>query len=177
MRKVEVAPYDDNWKLIFIQEANIIKNVLKQEIIRIDHIGSTAIPGIHAKPIIDIMGEVRKIERVDHYHQEMKKLGYEAKGENGIPGRRFFIKGGDERTHHVHIFQTGRVEIERHLAFRDYLIAHPEEAQKYSELKQHLAKQFPADIESYIEGKDAFVKEMNRKAMIWKRNQTIKKKP
>ncbi|MBO8156322.1 MAG: GrpB family protein [Bacillaceae bacterium] len=171
MRKVAVIPYNEDWKRMFIQEANKIKNIFEQEIIRIYHIGSTAIPGIHAKPIIDIMGEVISIEQVDLYNQEMKKLGYEAKRENGIQGRRFFIKGGDERTHHVHIYQTGKEEIERHLAFRDYMIAHPEEAEKYSELKQKLAKQFPDDIESYVEGKDAFVKEMNRKALQWKRSQ------
>jgi GrpB-like predicted nucleotidyltransferase (UPF0157 family) len=99
----------------------------------------------------------------------MMRLGYQPKGEFGIPGRRFFIKGNDSaRTHHVHVFQTGDPEVERHLGFRDYMIAHPQEAQAYHRLKEELAQKFPEDIESYIEGKDGFIKEMNRKAKAWR---------
>jgi GrpB-like predicted nucleotidyltransferase (UPF0157 family) len=97
----------------------------------------------------------------------MKKLGYIPRGENGIPGRRYFLKGLYDRTHHVHIFQTGNPEIKRHLNFRNYMIAHLEDAAAYSELKRNLADKFRFDIEGYINGKDAFIKEMDRRAEEW----------
>ena len=168
VRKVKVVPHDPNSSKLFKVEADKIAVILGQEAIAIHHIGSTAIPNIGAKPLIDILVEVHDIEKIDEFNEEMIKLNYQPKGEFGIPGRRFFIKGDDStRTHHVHIFQTGDPEIERHLRFRDYLMAHPEEAQAYSRLKEELARRFPEDIESYMEGKDGFIKEIDRKAKAW----------
>ncbi|MBS4175615.1 GrpB family protein [Bacillus sp. FJAT-49736] len=168
MRQVEVVPYNLNWPKLFEEEAQSIRNVMKNIIVNIHHIGSTSIPGMAAKPIIDIMIEVESIEKVDSYNQEMIQLGYDPQGENGIPNRRYFSKGGDNRTHHVHIFQTGNPEVERHLLFRDYLIVHPEEAKSYSNLKKSLSLQFPFDIEQYIDGKDCLIKELDEKAKAWK---------
>jgi len=146
--------------------------VLGQEVMAIHHVGSTAIPNISAKPIIDILVEVHDIGKIDEFNGEMIKLGYQPKGEFGISGRRFFIKGDDStRTHHVHIFQTGDPKVERHLNFRDYMIAHPKAAQAYSRLKEKLAQKFPKDIEGYIEGKDGFIKEMDKRAAVWKKSQ------
>ena len=167
MRKVEVVPYNHQWPQMFEDEASKIKTIMNEIMVEIDHIGSTSIPGMSAKPVIDILVEVNSIEKVDSYNQEMMDLGYDPKGENGIPNRRYFSKGGDNRTHHVHIFQSGNPEIARHLQFRDYLTAHPEDANLYSELKQSLAKQYPADIEQYILGKDKLVKELDEKAKLW----------
>jgi GrpB-like predicted nucleotidyltransferase (UPF0157 family) len=99
----------------------------------------------------------------------MIQLGYDPQGENGIPNRRYFSKGGDNRTHHVHMFQSGNEEINRHLQFRDYLIAHPKKALDYSNLKEKLAKQFPSQIDQYIEGKDALIKEIDLLAEKWNR--------
>ena len=100
----------------------------------------------------------------------MEALGYEAMGEFGLVGRRYFRKEHPPgiRTHHVHTYQVGSPEIERHLAFRDYLLAHPEDAQKYGELKLKLAQKYPEDIEGYINGKDEFVKEIEKKAIQWR---------
>nr|WP_259546682.1 GrpB family protein [Heyndrickxia oleronia] len=100
----------------------------------------------------------------------MKKIGYNPKGENGIPGRRFFQKGEDNRSHHIHIYQIGSYEIKRHLAFRDYLKSHPDEMRNFGELKEKLAQQFPYDIESYIKGKDYLVKDIELKALKWYEN-------
>ncbi|OIJ20822.1 hypothetical protein BKP45_08040 [Anaerobacillus alkalidiazotrophicus] len=110
------------------------------------------------------MVEVTNISKVDKFTSEMEELGYESHGEYGIPNRRFFSKGGDNRTHHVHIFEHGNGEIDRHLAFRDYMIAHPEEALKYSQLKQTLAEKFPTNIAMYIEGKNDYIKVIDKKA-------------
>jgi GrpB-like predicted nucleotidyltransferase (UPF0157 family) len=170
MRKVEVVPFNENWSVMFEEEERKINNVFGNEIVAIYHIGSTSIPGMYAKPIIDILVEVKDIESVDNYNEQMSALGYRALGEHGISGRRFFRKGEVERTHHVHVFETGSEHITRHLAFKEYMIAHPKEAKAYSELKQRLAKQFPTDIEAYIEGKDPFIKEMEKKALQWYQN-------
>ncbi len=113
------------------------------------------------------MPVARDITAIDSFTEEMQKLGYEAKGENGIPGRRYFQKGGDDRTHHVHIYEEGSKEILRHLAFRNYLRCHPEDAEAYGSLKMKLAERFPYDINSYIEGKYNFLKELEQKALAW----------
>lgn len=90
-------------------------------------------------------------------------------GEFGISGRRFFRKDNPEgiRTHHIHLFTVGLDQVKRHLAFRDYMIAHPEDAQKYSELKRRLAKAHPTNIDSYMDGKNAFIKEIDKNAAQW----------
>ena len=167
-RQVEVVPHNPDWSEQFEQEVDELTVVFGQEIVAAHHIGSTAIPGIVAKPIIDILLEVRDIGRIDAFNEEMRARGYLAKGAFGIPGRRFFIKGTEEcRTHHIHVFQTGNPKFERHLAFRDYLGAHRDEAQAYSRLKQELAQRFPHDIEGYMAGKDAFIKEIERRTEAW----------
>jgi GrpB-like predicted nucleotidyltransferase (UPF0157 family) len=91
-------------------------------------------------------------------------------GEYGIPGRRYFRKDDPEgvRTHHVHAFQAGSDEVVRHLAFRNYLRAHPADAQRYSELKRKLAREHPREMDAYMDGKDGFIKEMDRRAAAWR---------
>ncbi|MGD6856433.1 GrpB family protein [Bacillus infantis] len=170
MRKVEVLSHQIEWADMFQEECQKIKTVFKDEILNVFHIGSTAIPNIKAKPVIDIMVEVTNIKNVDHYNIPLEQLGYEALGENGIPGRRFFKKGGDNRTHHIHFFEQGNEEINRHLTFRDYMREHPEEALRYSQLKESLAEKFPNNIERYIEGKNDYIKEVDYKAAKWRRD-------
>lgn len=168
-RRVEVVSYNSNWKEMYKEESEKIKNILNDIIINIHHIGSTAIPGIKAKPVIDILVEVKDIEAVDKYDNKMKELGYEAMGEYGIPKRRFFRKEGNKRTHHVHIFQVGNEEIERHINFKEYLIAHPDKGREYSKLKEKLANKYTYDVENYINGKSDFIEEIDRKAKLrWK---------
>ncbi len=154
---------------MYKEESEKIKNILNDIILDIHHIGSTAIPGIKAKPVIDILVEVKNIEEVDRYNHKMKELGYEAMGEHGIPKRRFFRKGGNNRTHHIHIFQMGNEEIERHINFKEYLVAHPDKAREYSELKEKLANKYTYDAENYTNGKGDFIKKIDRKARLrWK---------
>ena len=168
-RKVRVVPHDQMWAEKFRIEAEQIAEILGDEVVAVHHIGSTAIPNISAKPIVDLLVQVRNIATVDTFDPEMARRGYEPRGENGIPGRRYFVKGSDElRTHHVHVFQTGDPHIERHLDFRDYMRAHPKEAQAYGRLKERLARAFPEDIEGYMSGKDRFIKESEKKAGAWR---------
>ena len=170
MQRGIVSSYNEKWVQKFMEESEKLNLIFGNEIIDIHHIGSTAVPGLIAKPIIDIMPVVIDINNVDKYNTKMQEIGYEPKGENGIVRRRYFHKGGDNRSHHVHIFQIGSYEINRHLAFRDYLRSHPNEMKRYGELKEKLARQFPNDIESYINGKDYFVKDIEMKVLEWYEN-------
>lgn len=171
--EIRVVPQDPAWAGIFEAEASRLSSVLGEEVLAIHHIGSTAIPGIKAKPVIDILIEVREIEKIDGFDRAMSRLGYEVRGEYGLPGRRYFTKNqGPIRTHNVHIYQRGNPEIERHLAFRDYMTSHPEDARAYSRLKEELASKFPTDIEGYMDGKDAFAREIERKALVWNRSRS-----
>ena len=115
--QVKVVAHDPAWKIDFQVERQHIDRVLGDIVVCLHHIGSTAIPGIFAKPIIDILLEVDDIVRLDDMSSAMAQLGYEAMGEFGIPGRRYFRKDNASgvRTHHVHAFAQGSTEIERHL--------------------------------------------------------------
>ena len=170
MRKVEVVPHNPHWQTAFKQESQRIFKALGSNLVAAHHIGSTAIPDIYAKPVIDILGEVRAIAAVDQQNNAMASLGYVAMGEYGIIGRRFFRKDNAAgiRTHHLHLFPVVSLEIERPLAFRDYLKAHPDDAQTYSSLKQKLAKAHPTNIEAYMDGKHDFIQAMDRKAAMWR---------
>jgi GrpB-like predicted nucleotidyltransferase (UPF0157 family) len=164
-REIEVVAYNPEWRTLYKAEAQTITNVLGAEVFRIHHIGSTAIPGILAKPIIDIMVEVHDITKIEAFNPALMELGYQPRGENGIPGRRFFTKNtAGSRTHHIHIYQVEHQEIARHLKFRDYLLAHPEDVLAYSQLKEALVEKFRDDPTSYTNGKDEFVNKIDRRA-------------
>ena len=174
MRKVEVVPHNPGWRDAFEAEAKHVAAALGENVVTIHHIGSTAIPDIYAKPVLDLLVEVRDITEVDGQSSAMESLGYEVMGEYGIPGRRYFRKDNQEgvRTHNFHAFEAGSAEVERHLAFRDYMIVHPVDAQRYSELKRGLADEHPQSMDGYMDGKDGFIKEMDRRAARWRTSQT-----
>ena len=167
MRKVEVVAYHPEWKHRFEEEAGKLSRLFEGEIVAIHHIGSTSVEGLAAKPIIDMMPVVRDIERVDAYTERMEALGYRGLGEYGIPKRRYFRKGEEERTVHVHVFEEGNPDVLRHLAFRDYLRTFPEVRDAYGELKLQLAVQHPEDMEGYIQGKHEWIIETERLATKW----------
>ena len=161
-----VSEYDPAWPLKYETEKEKIEAILEHNCIALYHIGSTAVPGLAAKPIIDIMAAVRSLEQADAAAEKFSRIGYEYLGEFGRPGRRYLRKGGDERTHQIHIFQADdRKNIERHLAFRDYLRTHEEECREYAALKKELARRFPYDIDGYCDGKEKFVRTMEKQAL------------
>ncbi len=171
-RTVKVTEYDPEWGKLYKKEAEQIRRILGGNCIAVHHIGSTAVHGLAAKPIIDIMAVVRDISDADRNSERFAAIGYEAFGEFGIPGRRFFAKGGDERTHHLHIYaRSSKKDIRRHLAVRDYLRENDRETVRYAELKKWLADQYRDDPEGYCSGKDGFMKDLEAKALAWKKKQ------
>ena len=168
--QVRVVPYDPEWPSAFDAEAKRLASALGHVVVRLHHIGSTAVPAIAAKPIIDVLMEVIDFEPLDERTPAIEALGYEALGEYGISRRRYFRRDDatGRRTHQVHAFRAGDTEVERHLAFRDYMLAHPAAARAYGELKQRLAQEHPEDNGAYMDGKDAFVKEHEALALAWR---------
>lgn len=166
---IRVVSHDPVWVIQFGVEAECISGAFGEDVVRVHHIGSTAVPGMKAKPVIDILLEVTSLEVLDQKSTLFGSLGYEVMGEFGIPGRRYFRKDDSNgvRTHQVHAFEVGVPDVVRHIAFRDYMRTHPAIAENYGVLKERLAEACPLDRDAYINGKDAFVKEHERIALLW----------
>lgn len=109
---------------------------------------------------------VNEIEKIDSYNEQMNSMQYDVAGEWGIEGRRLFRKGGENRTHHIHFYQSDNPQIKRHIVFRDYLLANPEEASRYSQFKEDLANKYES-TRDYSPAKKAFVSAMEKKALAW----------
>lgn len=171
-RKIEVRDYDPNWQTIFEIEQQRLKNVLGGNALYIEHIGSTSVQGLVAKPIIDILIEVADIQQVDEHTAQMEQLGYRAKMENGIAGRRYFQKGALSRTHHVHCFETGDDNLLRHRAFKHYLIAHSDVASQYAEIKKHAALNCSNVGSVYQDMKSEFISKHEALALEWAEQST-----
>lgn len=164
--KVRLSEFSEDWMRLFHEEADFLKTIFNEEIVRFEHFGSTSVPGMKAKPVIDMMCIVTSIYQIDLFNDKMRALGYDVAGEWGIPGRRLFRKGGENRTHHIHFYEMNNPQIERHLVFRDYLKAHPEEVVRYSRFKEELTRHFE-DTSGYSPAKKAFVTEMEQLALAW----------
>jgi GrpB-like predicted nucleotidyltransferase (UPF0157 family) len=157
---VIIIPYDPAWPKQYDEEKQRLQRALGSLILQVEHIGSTAVPGLGAKPIIDIMIALKDITDVTGCVLPLKNIGYEHLGENGISGRHFFRKLSKEtgiRTHHLHIVGAGNEFVEKHLFFRDYLRTHPETAQQYYQLKKELAAKHSIDRDFYTNEKASFI--------------------
>jgi len=167
-RQIILTPHNPNWAQQYEAEAEAITAVFGTNLITIHHIGSTAVPNIQAKPIIDMMPIVWDIKEVDNLNEAMASQGYIHKGEYGIPGRRYFRKGSDlHHTHHIHVYELSSPEIAQHLLFRDYLCTHPDKAAAYDQLKTDLAHRFRDDTVTYTNAKADFIKAIIQKSLIW----------
>ena len=156
---VRVVPYDSEWLRLFEQEAALIRAVIGDDILDIQHIGSTSVPDLAAKPIIDIAIAVDDFERAAACVELLVGLGYTYKGENGIPRRHFFVKG-DPTTYHIHMNELGSDDWKQQICFRDQLRLDPVVRQAYMDLKQQLAQEYPDDRLAYLDGKAAFIHEV-----------------
>lgn len=168
--EVALHPHDPAWADLAAQYSAALATVLGDTLVVIEHIGSTAIPGISAKPVIDLMPVVSSLEAVDVVRPRIEALGYVWKGEFGLAGRRYCTMSDPAtgaRLVHVHILQRGSGDVDRMLAFRDYLRAHPDEAHAYEREKQRAAALHPNDSLAYNEEKSAWIKECERRAFHW----------
>jgi len=164
---VRIVSHDPGWATAFEVEAGRLARALGEAAVRIHHIGSTAVPRMRDKPVIDILVEVSSLQSLDEKAGRLEALGYDAKGEFGIPGRRYFRldDAAGTRTHQVHAYEAGVPDVRRHVAFRDYLRAHPEVAEEYGALKERLVAAHPGDAAAYVAGKDGFVTDHERRAL------------
>lgn len=172
MRIIEIVDYDPNWKNLYREEESKIKNIINDILISIHHIGSTSVENLKAKPIIDILVVVDDINKVDSYNDDFADIGYKAMGENGIAKRRFFMKdniddnGTQKRFSHIHIFDiNNKFDIERHLAFRDFLRYNKNIAEEYVKIKLEALQNCNNDIELYCNYKDKFIKDTEKTAL------------
>lgn len=168
---IELAEYNAEWPALFKTAETEIKSILQDNCLEIHHIGSTAIPTIYAKPIIDVLPVVKDISLVDALNPQFEALGYVCMGEYGIPGRRYYWKSKIKRTHNIHLFEQGSPEILRHIAFKEFMLTHPDYAQAYSFIKRALAECFPSDIENYVKGKASFIQLIDYKTSTAKASQ------
>lgn len=155
---VKLVKHDPKWKQSFYREAKKIRNVFGKDALDIQHVGSTAIPGISAKPIIDIAMIVSSLQKARKYIIALKKLGYKKKRENRID-RLFFTKGPERRrTHYLHVGEKSSGYVENMILFRDYLRKNKKAAREYAELKEKLARQHPDNRYVYTAKKEKFIK-------------------
>ena len=170
MDEVEIVNYDPRWPVLFNEEAKRLRAVLDPSLILgLEHFGSTAVPNLSAKPIIDILIAVRSLTDAQATLVEaLRKLDYVYWADNPKKDRMFFVKGmppfGSRRSHHVHVTEP-HGEMWQRLAFRDYLRAHPEESGTYERLKRRLAGEHQTDREAYADAKSAYVESVMRKAV------------
>lgn len=167
---IELVPHDLHWAKEFALERDRILEALDSfeaggVLEWIEHVGSTAIPGIHAKPVLDIAAVVHPFPLSEKSREALGKLGYEYRGEAGIAGREFFRT--TPRTRHLHVFTFDSEAFFQHVFFRDYLRTHQEKALEYETLKLELSRKFRSDRESYTNGKDKLVAQFNREARAW----------
>jgi GrpB-like predicted nucleotidyltransferase (UPF0157 family) len=164
---VTIAPYDASWPARFRELALPMRRALGDVARRIDHIGSTSVPGLDAKPIVDIQISVQSFEPLAAYRGPLESLGYVFRSENDERTKRYFREApGTPRTH-VHLRQAGSWAEQFALLFRDYLRAHPDAAREYATLKYRLAAQFAGDRHGYTDAKDPFTWTLMRKADRW----------
>ena len=153
---VEVVTYDPLWPTLFETDRELILSAIGDVILNIEHVGSTAVHGLAAKPVVDIMVGVRSLELSDGSISAMAAIGYEFMGDGNVAGRLYFRKGAP-RSHQVHMTILSSDFWNDHILFRDLLRAHPGTARKYGHLKRTLAKTFRNDRIAYTDAKSEFI--------------------
>ena len=164
-----LAEYDPRWPRRFLEEKTRILASIGRWAGSVEHVGSTAIPRLAAKPIIDILVGLRDLEDATECIPRLEGIGYEYVPEYEAvrPERRYFRKGPVEaRTHHLHMVETSSPFFRNHILFRDYLRSHPAEAQRYEKLKRRLAEEHEFNRDAYTEGKTRFVESVLKKTAV-----------
>jgi GrpB-like predicted nucleotidyltransferase (UPF0157 family) len=157
--RVLLAPHNEMWRTAFEQEALVLRQSLKNQVRGLEHIGSTSILGLRAKPILDLLLGLSKLDDGPKLASDLAKLSYEFRTDAGLPAEHVFVKG-TPRTHLLHVVEFAGEPWQQKLAFRDALRETPELAQAYQELKVSLSLRFPDDRAAYTAGKADFVKDV-----------------
>jgi len=165
--KVRIVHYDSAWPHLFRERAERLRRALGDVALRIDHIGSTSVPGLPAKPIIDIQISVATFEPLDAYRLPLESLGYVFRSANPERTKRFFREAPGERREHVHVRKAGSWGEQFALLFRDYMRSHQMEAAAYAELKRELAQQYREERHVYTDAKGPFIWDVMRRANDW----------
>lgn len=158
-KHVVVLPYDEAWKKDFEDIKAELVQVLEGLVLSIEHVGSTSVPGLAAKPVIDIDIVIEDQGCFEKVNTALGSIGYHHEGDLGIQGREAFKYDGKDhlRKHHLYVCSKDAAELKRHISFRDYLRAHPEAVEEYGRIKMEGAKLYPYDIDRYIEHKSLFI--------------------
>ncbi len=160
---VKLVPYSSEWESLFAEEERVLRASIGTYVMDIQHVGSTAIPGLEAKPIIDIAVAVRRLEDAEKCIKPLECLGYEYKAYEGRPGRFFFAKGDpSRRTHYLHMVEWDSDSWKSYIRFRDYLRQHKEAAREYARLKRELARKSRGNRDFYTPGKAEFIESVLR---------------
>ncbi|MBQ9157268.1 MAG: GrpB family protein [Eubacterium sp.] len=156
---VIVLPYDEQWEQDFLKIKAELNNALGQLAIRIEHVGSTSVQGLSAKPVIDIDVVIKDYNVLEDVIDILSEIGYQYEGNLGIVGREAFKYDGKEhlQKHHLYVCPEDSPELKRHIAFRDYLRTHPDTMREYGHIKEEGAQLYPDDIGRYIQHKSAFI--------------------
>lgn len=164
-KHVVVEPYNEEWKSDFITIRDELDAVLKDIVLKIEHVGSTSVEGLSAKPVIDIDVVIKDTTVLPDVISALQTIGYFHEGDLGIPGREAFKYEGKEhlRKHHLYVCSQDSEELKRHITFRDYLRSNPDAVEEYSKIKEEAANLYPWDIDKYIEHKSPVIE------MIYKR--------
>ena len=162
---VEVRDYNPLWKEAFESEKKLLLENFPGEILEVSHGGSTSVPGMRSKPIIDMFAVVQNLADADKLRKQLESLGYHYRGEEGVPGRILYAKGAEEkRTHHLNLVEKTHEQWLNHISLREYYTRYPDVAQQYMDLKESLAKQFPNDRGAYGKGKTDFIETILNRA-------------
>lgn len=165
---VRIVDYDPGWPEEAGRELERVGEALGDVAVRLDHVGSTSVPGLAAKPIIDLQASVAALQPQAAYVEPLEAIGYLFVPFATAPEYHFFGKPPERpRTHHLHVCLAGSFEELRHLAVRDYLRTHPDEAARYEGVKRESARRHPEDRLAYMEGKEAIVMDLERRALAW----------
>ncbi len=164
---VTIHDYDPRWPRLFAAERAEIAHALG-DVIAIEHMGSTAVPGLEAKPIVDVIASVMRLELLDDQVRALARLGYEHLGACGVPGRAYFRKR-EPYPFNLHVVQCESSLWDHNLLFRDYLQAHPDEARRYGSLKRKLAREAGHSLLLYSDRKGRFISRTLERAREWRR--------
>lgn len=163
-KRVTVVSYDQAWPGEFLKILGQLAPFILPPAIRIEHVGSTSVPGLWAKPIIDIDVVIRDMTVLPEIIARLAGIGYRHEGDLGIPGREAFCYDGkpELKAHHLYVCPESSPELRRHIAFRDYLRAHPDAVAEYGRIKREGAALFPDDIDAYIAHKSPVIEKIYR---------------